>query len=592
METNKNYDEELDEKALDLDDLDDEMESQEEETKPKKAWTIISALSRLIDEAKGSELDDGIWKVCREPLDYLHEQLGLTDMQLLLLAIFSELGEVVTWFNISRFLQCSRLCVMSYSEEAEELVKMRWCEKRMKRECGCCVEGFALIPGVMKALGKNQKFVPEKIDNLGMQEFVDTVARRIHKNEHDDSAIFEEDERWLKMMVEANEHLPICREIMMKSTNLHDATLLLLIVADYAEWCGTENEGLHLRTICEHFDSLDDYSTMFMREELRDGTHLWFSLGYIEHKCTEGVADTDCYSLTAKFKTELLMGYAPHTKKMHKMMDNHPDVKQCKNIKAKSLFYNTTEQSQIDRLASLLQVEHFKGIQERLEQQGFRKGFACLFYGAPGTGKTEGVLQLARQTGRDVMQVDIASMRDKYVGESEKNIKVVFTRYRRLCKESEVTPILFFNEADALINKRTQNQEHAVDKMNNAMQNIILQEMEDLDGILIATTNLSENLDTAFERRFLFKIEFKKPDVEVKAKIWNSMLGGLSSDDANLLARRFDFSGGQIENVARKRTIDYILSGKEPSISQIVDYCKSEQLKGTSGQRSAIGFAV
>ena len=86
-------------------------------------------------------------------------------------------------------------------------------------------------------------------------------------------------------------------------------------------------------------------------------------------------------------------------------------------------------------------------------------------------------------------------MRNKYVGESEKNIKAVFQRYREICKQSEVMPILFFNEADALINKRTENIEHSVDKMDNAMQNIILQEIENLDGILIATTNLTSNLD-------------------------------------------------------------------------------------------------
>ena len=93
------------------------------------------------------------------------------------------------------------------------------------------------------------------------------------------------------------------------------------------------------------------------------------------------------------------------------------------------------------------------------------------------------------------MQVDIAGMRDKYVGETEKNIKAVFARYRDICRNSEVQPILFFNEADAIFNKRSENIQHSVDKMENAMQNIILQEMEDLDGILIATTNLTSNLD-------------------------------------------------------------------------------------------------
>ena len=110
------------------------------------------------------------------------------------------------------------------------------------------------------------------------------------------------------------------------------------------------------------------------------------------------------------------------------------------------------------------------------------------------------------------------------------------------------------------------------------MQNIILQEMENLDGILIATTNLTCNLDSAFERRFIFKIEFNKPCTEVKSKIWRSMLKDLSADDALQLASNFDFSGGQIENIARKRTVDYILSGQYATLSQLEDYCRAEQL--------------
>ena len=219
-----------------------------------------------------------------------------------------------------------------------------------------------------------------------------------------------------------------------------------------------------------------------------------------------------------------------------------------------------------------------------------RKGFACLFYGGPGTGKTETVLQIARKTGRDLMQVDIAGMRDKFVGESEKNIKEVFARYRTLCKNSEVMPILFFNEADGIFGKRTTfgGNNPSVEKMDNAMQNIILQEIEDLDGILIATTNLTCNLDSAFERRFLYKVEFHKPDTDVKAKIWCTMLKDLSSDDARQLAAHFDFSGGQIENIARKRAVDYVLSGKLASLSEIEGYCRAELLNGK--ERKSIGF--
>jgi SpoVK/Ycf46/Vps4 family AAA+-type ATPase len=120
------------------------------------------------------------------------------------------------------------------------------------------------------------------------------------------------------------------------------------------------------------------------------------------------------------------------------------------------------------------------------------------------------------------------------------------------------------------------------------MQNIILQEIEDLDGILIATTNLTSNLDKAFERRFLYKVEFHKPDTDVRTKIWRFMLKDLSVDDAHELAQRYDFSGGQIENIARKRIVDYILSGQQPTLSELDSFCKSELLANKA--RRVVGF--
>ena len=175
-----------------------------------------------------------------------------------------------------------------------------------------------------------------------------------------------------------------------------------------------------------------------------------------------------------------------------------------------------------------------------------------------------------------------------WVGESEKNIKAIFTRYRKLVEESEVAPILLFNEADAIIGKRLENVSRSVDKMENSMQNIILEEIEKLDGILIATTNLTSNMDTAFERRFLYKIEFEKPSVDVKSAIWQSMLAGLSNEDASVLASKYDFSGGQIENIARKSVVGKIISGEDLSLSTLISHCDTEQIGNNVRRR--IGF--
>ena len=128
----------------------------------------------------------------------------------------------------------------------------------------------------------------------------------------------------------------------------------------------------------------------------------------------------------------------------------------------------------------------------------------------------------------------------------------------------------------------------SVDRMENSVQNILLQELEDFNGILIATTNLTGNLDPAFERRFLFKIRFNKPELEPRRQIWKSQFPTLSDEEAASLAEEFDFSGGQIENVVRKYTIDSVLSGAESNINQLRQYCLEESVH--QSPRNRIGF--
>ena len=232
-------------------------------------------------------------------------------------------------------------------------------------------------------------------------------------------------------------------------------------------------------------------------------------------------------------------------------------------------------------------IDKFKDIQKRLRDANMRPGVACLFYGAPGTGKTETVLQLGKKTGRPIFQVNISEIRSKWVGESEKNVQELFNKYDSIVKTKNVCPILFFNEADAVISKRSNNVDDAVDKMENTIQNIILQAMENLSGIMIATTNLTNNMDSAFERRFLYKICFDKPTIETRAHIWHSMLPNLTSEEANNLAKDYDFSGGQIENIARKQIVDSILYDQQQNIASVKLYCENENIKNF---KNNIGF--
>lgn len=519
-----------------------------------KEYTIITALDRVLDQARLSKLSDDFWTTVKRPMAYLREHLELTNIQIVLLAIMVEEGEPVFWGGFGEFLGTSRLNTMCYSEEIEELVTKRWLIKGAAHERDSYWEGFKLEHGVVTALRHNKPFVPEKLEVSNEQEFMDKLERHMSNIGRQDFNR-ENDETWMMQLVEANQHL---------------ASLL---------------------TIDEIYP--DDWECNCMRRALKNGTHTLMKAGLIEQKCEDGIANTELYVLTHKAKSELLSAYIPSRSQCLSTLRNNKSLKAFTEIKEKSLFYNSTEGDQIANLTDMLSQNNLQDIQQRLEEEGMRKGLTCLFYGAPGTGKTETVLQIARQTGRDIMQIDIAGLRNKFVGETEKNVKAIFTQYRKLCKNSDVMPILFFNEADAIFNKRTNigGSNPTVEKMENSTQNIILQEMDNLDGILIATTTLTCNLDSAFDRRFLFKVQFKNPETDVKAKIWRTMLKRISESDALTLAKRYDFSGGQIENIARKQSIDYVLYGKETTLEDLDRYCKAELLdKGDA--RTTIGFKL
>jgi len=320
-----------------------------------------------------------------------------------------------------------------------------------------------------------------------------------------------------------------------------------------------------------------------IKRQLSLGQHELQREGLIDFSCDYGAVDRTLHCLTDKATKGLLSDVELPSNEYKAGLTSHSE------IAAKELFYNEEDERQISDLAGLLSEENYQSIRQRLQEKGMRQGFACLFYGGPGTGKTETVLQLAKQTGRDIMQVDISQVRSKWVGDSEKNVKGVFDQYRKAVGKNKKAPILFFNEADAILNMRQEGAQRAVEKMENSIQNIILEELEKLDGIFIATTNLANNLDPAFERRFLYKVNFHKPTTEARTKIWKSMLPDVAEDRLSALAAEFDFSGGQIENIARHYAIDNILYGAN-SLDRLRQFCLNERISNYGTRR--IGFVV
>lgn len=264
------------------------------------------------------------------------------------------------------------------------------------------------------------------------------------------------------------------------------------------------------------------------------------------------------------------------------------DVLVSDNICRKELFFNKDEQSQIETLFSLCEETRFSQIQNSLKEKGQATGIAVLLHGFPGTGKTELVYQLAKQSGRDIIKIDISQSKSKYYGETEKIIKNIFNNYSSILNKGDKAPILLFNEADAILSSRTIGNLSSIARVENSIQNIILEELERFSGIFVATTNIVKNLDSAFERRFLYKICFERPAPEVKAMIWKSKLPQLTDLQCNILSIKFNFTGGQINNILRKKDIVEILSGNSIDFNTVLEFCDKELI--SQKQYSSIGF--
>ncbi|WP_419771151.1 MAG: ATP-binding protein [Candidatus Marinarcus sp.] len=216
-----------------------------------------------------------------------------------------------------------------------------------------------------------------------------------------------------------------------------------------------------------------------------------------------------------------------------------------------------------------------------------------IFYGAAGTGKTITSLALAKSLKKQVLSFDCSKILSMYVGESEKNVRNIFDTYRDLTQKTKTEPILLLNEADQFLGARTSEGMSGSEKMHNQMQNIFLEQIERFDGILIATTNLLENIDKAFSRRFNYKIEFAKPNEEQRLELWKKLLpDNLPLEEGFDITKLADYSltGGQIEMVI-KNTAYKVAVEDEPvfKLDTFIEQIQKE-IKSQFDKESKVGF--
>lgn len=412
------------------------------ERKETKKVDLLMAIEQIVEKAKDSQLSKEFFRKASKYIKYVSEKLGLTKEQSVMLSLFVNRSDDnrIHISELSTDVKCSTIRILQYMNDIDELEK---------RELICCCRDKSRITyrvpfDVIEALRHDEKYIPKKYTDLTCQELFG-ILEDIFELRSDNEITYETMSHKINSLLEDNSHLNFVSELDCLFPDDGDEKFLFLLFCHLCVNNGDDNIGYH------DLDFLYDDKREWNRtkSELSRGTHLLFNLKVIEYNNDDGMVDRESFRMTSEAKSGLLseLNLRGKTK-------SDSGLIKCNEIVEKKLFYGLNIQSQIDELGGLLSEGHYHEIHARMKESGFRCGFTCLFYGAPGTGKTETVLQLARQTGRDIMQVDVSRIKSCWVGESEKNIKSLFDAYREKVKKSVITPILLFNEADAIINKR------------------------------------------------------------------------------------------------------------------------------------------
>lgn len=558
--------------------------------------TLLGAMHSLFSASRNSQLDPDRYNYesnLEDELNYLTSRIGISNDEAVLMSVLCEKGanQKVSLYNIGQYLGCGNIEILQFKPDIDTLVKKGLVVENE-------VNSFFIPLEVQQAFSRNKVWSGEFPVYTSDAELYEDIFERFAQAADNGISKLAMHNDVLRLL-ETNSHLHFAKVMAdYRAAMDEDDFVFLLSLA-----CLWLVKGAQRSPFARAASVLrDSKNANRVLVGLLNGSSPLLTRGIVVRCKANSFDNKREYALSNDTKQKIIPENLLEEDPLAYMMltdddsftPNETDEVDASllspdKIVKRPLFYNAATARQVEELATLLNEKKMNSVLRRLKSSGLRCGFTCLFHGGPGTGKTETIMQLARRTGRAVFQVEISQLRSKWHGESEKLVKKVFDDYRKMVAESSVAPILLFNEADAIFTRRMEEAERSIDKSENALQNIILQEMENLDGILIATTNLVNNLDEAFERRFLYKIEFETPDTDTRAKIWHSMMPALDNAEVHVLSEQFpDLVGGHIENITRKATVNRVLHGRRTSWDELTEMCRQELL--STRKHNVVGF--
>lgn len=392
---------------------------------------------------------------------------------------------------------------------------------------------------------------------------------------------------------------PIMLEEFFKENNLNEQEKMIFLALLKEEYGGSDESIRDMNSLIALVSS-DDYEKIKHRSLLEESGNLISNqlIDYDEMLTPFGGINRNFY-----IPEQILYKISHPTKKTKRQQKIKLDAALKEQdmfelVEPKKTLEDVVLNDKTKNTLDLLLKQVDKNVVDRLKKWGIKekkKGIDAriIFYGAAGTGKTLTALALAKSLKRQVLSFDCSKILSMYVGESEKNVRKIFDDYKELCEKTKSEPILLLNEADQFLSNRISGNISGSDKMHNQMQNIFLEQIERFDGILIATTNLLDNLDKAFSRRFNYKIEFLKPNETQRELLWEKLLPKELPLEDNFEIKklsRYPLTGGQIQMIVKNTA--YKIAVKDEPVFKVNDFIEEieKEQKAQFDKDKTVGF--
>jgi AAA+ superfamily predicted ATPase len=556
---------------------------------------ILYCVDQISQKSHGSKLSVQFFKsVTKQSLE-VSKYLGTDSNRLSVLwSIFFGLSiqnSSVDFDDFARYTNLSIVKVMSFASEFEQLVYMkllrqdRSSDRRRRKMSERLTAIKYFVPAdIILSLTRGETTIPIRTKvNLSKYQILDIVSNLISNELYNEVITYRDLCDEIEFLFEENTENQFIKQISSLQLPMDEQVILLMVCSEFTDYEENINLVRLLKILFQDTQSQLDIRKSFMA----NNTKLQ-ELDLVDLKVGEFKSDREI-CLTENGRTLLFEEDVKFFVKQEKV--NHKDIILSTNIIEKQLFFNEKDRKSLEFLTDLLQPDNYKSIVERMKSKGIKPQIIVLLHGKPGCGKTEFVLQIAKSTGRNLNSISVENTKHHFYGDSERLTAKIFTDFAVTRNLYENEPILFINEIDGLLGSRSVSGSSAVDATEHSRQSILLNKLENFEGILFGTTNIWKRLDQSYMRRFGFRYELTFPDSNTRFQIWKYKLPLLTDQHAKQLSEDFDLSGGMIDNICRKISMKEILTGDTPDINEILDFCQQEFMEDPNEKRR-IGYAI